>query len=77
MEEIDAASLGDKIFNELLSLVGKTALKCDGKIYKESRQLTNGEYVLCKAAVRELNLGVENLESTTILGNAGTCYGFM
>ena len=65
---VDLGALSKTILEELLSLVGKTSLKCDGKIYRESRRLTLGDFVLSKAAAEEMGLGQANPEASSVLG---------
>ena len=48
--------IGQRIWDELLVLTSKTKLQCDGKIYKESRNLSQGEYALSQVAAMEMGL---------------------
>ena len=69
---VDLGALSKTILEELLSLVGKTSLKCDGKIYRESRRLALGDFVLSKAAAEEMGLGQANPEASSVLGTEFT-----
>ena len=68
MMTVDLGALRKTILEELRSLVRKTSLKCDGKIYKESRRLALGDFVLSKAAAEEMGLGQEDAEASSVLG---------
>ena len=59
--------VGENILGQLLVLTNKTKLQCDGKVYKESRNLTLGEFVLSHVAVSELGLEQDS-RSESILG---------
>lgn len=60
--------IGQRILDELLVLTSKTLLHCDGKIYKESRNLIQGEYTLSQVAAMEMGLDEDAL-AEPILGS--------
>ena len=59
--------VGQTILGELMTLTGKTELRCDAKIYKESRNFSLGEYVLSHVAAVELGLEQDD-RASCILG---------
>ena len=59
--------VGQAILDGLMLITDKTELLCDGKIYKESRNLSCGEFVLSHIAVVELGLDQEE-RAKSVLG---------
>ena len=64
--------VAEEVFEELLRLTGKTRLRCDGKIYKETRNLSLGDYVLSQVAVREMGLAKEDDASPAVIGQSNS-----
>ena len=69
-EAMASFRVAEEVFEELMRLTGKTRLRCDGKIYKETRNLSLGDYVLSQVAVREMGLAKEDDDSPAVVGQS-------